>query len=194
MKPIFLAALTVFIIAAGLVAYATLPRQTTPLNTDAKDVYAFKAETIDGKSESLDKYKGKVLMVVNVASKCGNTPQYAGLESLYEKYKDKGFVVMGFPANQFAGQEPGTNEEIKEFCTATYGVKFPMFSKVEVKGENAHPLYKWLVAQTENKNDIEWNFAKFLVGRDGKVIARFGAKQKPESDEIVAAIEKALGD
>lgn len=155
-------------------------------------IYDFKMDDIDGKPVELSKFKGQVLLVVNVASKCGNTPQYDGLEAMYKKYKDQKFAVLGFPANEFGGQEPGTNAQIKEFCTATYKVDFPMFSKIVVKGEGTHPLYKWLVQQTDNKNDIEWNFAKFVVGRDGKVVARFSPRTQPNDATLVATIEKAL--
>ena len=155
-------------------------------------LYDFKMDDIDGKPVELAKYKGKVVMVVNVASKCGLTPQYAGLEATYKKYKERGLVVLGFPANEFGGQEPGTNAEIKEFCTGKYSVTFPMFSKIVVKGEGIHPLYKWLLEQTDNKVDIEWNFAKFVVGKDGKVVARFHPKTAPADEALLAAIEKAL--
>ncbi len=180
-----------FAVLAG-VAYAVLPKQTTPKNDMAKSLADFTVVNIKGEKVSLKKYVGKSVMIVNVASKCGNTPQYAGLEALNEKYKDKGLVVLGFPCNQFNGQEPGSNEEILEFCTKTYNVSFPMFSKVDVKGENADPLYKWLVHATENQNDVEWNFAKFLVSKDGKTVKRFGARTQPESEEVVAAIESSL--
>jgi glutathione peroxidase len=156
-------------------------------------IYDFKLDSIEGKPVELAKYKGQVLLVVNVASKCGLTPQYEGLEASYRKYKDKGFSVLGFPANEFGGQEPGTNAEIKEFCTGKYNVTFPMFGKIVVKGEGIHPLYKWLLEQTDNKADIEWNFAKFVVGKDGKVVARFHPRTKPDDPAIVAVIEKALG-
>jgi glutathione peroxidase len=155
-------------------------------------IYEFKMKDIDGKEVSLDKFKGQVLLVVNVASKCGNTPQYDGLEKMYAKYKEQGFAVLGFPANQFGGQEPGTNTEIKEFCTLTYGVKFPMFSKIVVKGDGIDPLYTWLIANADRHEDIEWNFAKFLVGRDGKVIRRFTPKTSPDNPELVKAVEGAL--
>lgn len=155
-------------------------------------IYEFKMDNIDGKAVELAKYKGSVLLVVNVASKCGLTPQYEGLEAAYRKYKDQGFVVLGFPANEFGGQEPGTNAEIKEFCTGKYDVTFPMFSKIVVKGDGIHPLYKWLIDQTTEKKDIEWNFAKFLIGRDGKVLARFPSKTPPSDATIVRSIEEAL--
>lgn len=160
-----------------------------------KSVYEFTMKDIDGKDVKLDAYKGKVALVVNVASKCGNTPQYEGLEALYEKYKDKGFVVLGFPANNFMGQEPGTDKEIKEFCTLTYKVKFPMFSKISVKGADQHPFYTYLTNKQTNPGfdgDITWNFEKFLVGKDGKVLARFSPKTKPDDPKVVEAIENAL--
>jgi glutathione peroxidase len=156
-------------------------------------IYDFAMKDIDGKTVPLGQYRGKVLLVVNVASRCGNTPQYAALEQLYTKDKDRGLVILGFPANNFGGQEPGTEAEIKEFCTLNYGVNFPMFSKISVKGDDIDPLYKWLISQVEPQKDIDWNFAKFLVGRDGKVIARFPAKMKPDAPEVTEAIEKALG-
>lgn len=158
----------------------------------AGSFYDFKMKNIDGKETPLSKFKGKVLLVVNVASKCGNTPQYKGLEDAYAKYKDRGFAVLGFPANQFGAQEPGTDSEIKEFCTATYNVKFPMFSKIVVKGDGISPLYEWLIANSDRHDDIEWNFAKFLVGRDGHVIARFTPRTQPDDPKLVEALEAAL--
>jgi glutathione peroxidase len=154
--------------------------------------YDFKMKNIDGKTVPLSEYTGKVVLVVNVASKCGNTPQYEALESLYEAKSEDGLVVLGFPANEFGGQEPGTNTQIKEFCTATYGVKFPMFSKIVVKGEKTDPLYKWLIEHSPRQDEIEWNFAKFLVDRDGNVINRFDPKTKPDSTEVSEAIDQAL--
>jgi glutathione peroxidase len=156
----------------------------------ASSIQEFTMNSIDGKPVPLASYKGKVALVVNVASRCGFTPQYAGLEALYRQYKDRGFVVLGFPANNFMGQEPGTNEEIKTFCTRKYDVTFPMFSKISVKGEDKAPLYQFL---TQTGGDIPWNFTKFLVDGDGKVIVRFEPKMKPDSPEVTAAIEKALG-
>ncbi|MCH8275782.1 MAG: glutathione peroxidase [Armatimonadetes bacterium] len=155
-------------------------------------IYDFTMKDIDSAEVPLSRFKGKVILVVNVASKCGLTPQYAGLQKLFDQYKGKGFVVLGFPANQFGGQEPGTNSEIKQFCTENYGVTFNMFSKIVVKGEGIHPLYKWLLNSTENKDDIEWNFAKFLIGPDGKVIARFHPRVTPEDPKITRAVEQAL--
>src|ERR1044072_2247967 len=165
---------------------------TPDLSMPPKTIYEFKMKDIDGKDVSLDKFKGKVLLVVNVASKCGNTPQDDGLEKLYTDYKDKGFAILGFPANEFGGQEPGTNAEIKEFCSLTYKVNFPMFSKIVVKGDEINPLYQWLVANADRHEDVEWNFAKFLVGKDGKVIRRFTPKTQPNNPEMLQAIDSAL--
>jgi glutathione peroxidase len=162
-------------------------------NMETNTVYQFKEHTIDGKPISLEQYKGKVLLIVNVASHCGYTPQYAGLEKLYEKYKEKGFVILGFPCNQFGAQEPGTAEEIKTFCSTSYNVTFPLFTKIEVNGDNADPLYKFLKAAqpgTGEKPDIRWNFTKFLIGKDGKPIDRFDSKVTPE--QIDPQIEEAL--
>lgn len=150
---------------------------------------------IDGKDLSLGDYRGKVLLIVNTASKCGFTPQYKGLQGLFEKYGSRGFVVLGFPANNFMGQEPGTNEEIKEFCSTTYDVTFPMFEKISVKGEDKHPLYRYLTEKETNPDhagEISWNFNKFLIGRDGKILGRFGSRTKPEDRELIEALEKAL--
>lgn len=170
--------LSVIIAAAAMTAPATF--------------YDFTMNSIDNKPVPLKEFKGKVLMVVNVASFCGNTPQYAALEALYEKYKSKGFVVLGFPANEFGQQEPGSNAEIKEFCTSKYNVSFPMFSKIIVKGEGIHPLYQWLIAHSGKSDDIGWNFEKFIIGRDGSVVARISPKTHPDTPEVVAVIEKAL--
>src|SRR5688572_20424206 len=151
-------------------------------------LYDFTYLDIDGKSMKLDAYKGKVVLVVNVASKCGLTKQYTALEALYRKHKADGLVVLGFPCNQFGDQEPGSEAEIKAFCTGSYDVTFPMFSKVEVNGEGRTPLYKWLIESTDGK-DIEWNFAKFIVGRDGNSVKRFPSKLAPDSPEFTAAVE-----
>lgn len=163
------------------------------MSEPAKSFYDFVMNDIHDKPVPLNQYKGKVVLVVNVASKCGFTPQYKGLEALYEAKKDKGLVILGFPANNFMFQEPGSNQQIEQFCTATYGVTFPMFSKISVKGRNEAPLYKWLRAQSDRpKDDIEWNFAKFVIGRDGKVVARFKSKSGPDSEELLKAIDSAL--
>jgi glutathione peroxidase len=161
-----------------------------------KSIYDFTMRSIDGEQVSLGKYKGKVVLLVNVASKCGFTPQYTGLEALYEKYKDKGFVIVGVPANNFMSQEPGTDAEIKKFCTNKYNVSFPMMSKVSVLGEDKTPLYQYLTDQSTDPKfagDIKWNFTKFLVGRDGKLVARFEPAVKPDSTEVESAVESALG-
>ena len=159
----------------------------------AQSLYDIPLKDINGKDASLKDYKGKVLLIVNVASKCGHTPQYAGLEALYQKNKDKGLVVLGFPCNQFGGQEPGTNAEIKKFCTANYRVTFPLFDKIDVNGAQRHPLYAALAGKgSPFPGNIKWNFGKFLVGRDGKILKRFGAGDEPDSPEVIAAIEAAL--
>ncbi|HUB79889.1 MAG TPA: glutathione peroxidase [Bryobacteraceae bacterium] len=161
----------------------------------ASNVLDFTLNSIDGKPAPLAQYKGNVVLIVNVASRCGFTPQYAGLEKVYEKYKDRGFVILGFPANNFGGQEPGTNQEIKTFCSSKYNVTFPMYAKISVKGADMHPLYQFLTDKQANPatgGDIQWNFTKFLVGKDGKVIARFESAVTPESAEVTNAIEKAL--
>jgi len=156
----------------------------------AASIYDYTLKTIDGAPAPLSAYKGKVVLLVNVASQCGYTPQYAGLEKLYEKYKDKGFVIIGVPANNFGGQEPGTNEEIKTFCSRNYNVTFPMMSKVSVKGADKTPLYQYL---TEAKGgEVQWNFTKFLVDKQGNIASRFESAVTPESTDITKAIEAAL--
>jgi glutathione peroxidase len=160
----------------------------------AGGVYSYTLNSIDGKPAPLADYKGKVVLIVNVASQCGYTPQYTALESIYEKYKGQGFVILGFPANNFGAQEPGTNEEIKTFCTRKYSVTFPMYSKISVKGDDQAPLYAYLTKETGSgiAGDIKWNFTKFLVDRDGKVVQRFEPAVTPDSKEMTAAIEKQL--
>lgn len=160
-----------------------------------KSMHEFTMKNIDGQDIKLDAYNGKVVMLVNTASKCGLTPQYEGLQKIYDKYKDKGFTVLGFPANNFMGQEPGTEKEIKEFCTLNYKVSFPMFSKISVKGEDQHPLYQFLTNKESNPGmdgNITWNFEKFLVDKNGKIIARFSPKTLPEDEAVIKAIETAL--
>ena len=161
----------------------------------ASSVLDFTLPSIDGQAAPLAQYKGKVILIVNVASKCGFTPQYTGLEALYEKYKDKGFVILGFPANNFGAREPGTNEEIKTFCSRTYNVSFPMYSKISVKGDDKAPLYQFLTDKATNPStggEIKWNFTKFLIGKDGKVLQRFESPVEPMSAEVTAAVENAL--
>ncbi len=163
----------------------------------ASSIYDFTFESIDGKSASIEDYKGEVILIVNVASKCGYTGQYAGLQKLHEKYSDQGLRIVGFPCNDFGGQEPGTEAEIKAFCKARYDVAFPMTSKIEVKGEDAHPLYRWLTGEETNPRffgQVKWNFEKFLIGRDGQVVNRFRTRVNPTSESITGAIEWALLD
>lgn len=159
----------------------------------AESIYDIPLKDIDGNSTSLKPFQGKVLLIVNVASECGFTPQYTALEALYQKYKDQGLVVLGFPCNQFAGQEPGTDAEIKQFCTSKYDVTFPMFDKLEVNGANRHPLYVLLAGKDSPfPGKIGWNFTKFLIGRDGKILNRFASPVKPGSAKVTEAIEAAL--
>ena len=159
----------------------------------AGSLYDIPLKDIDGKDTSLRAYEGKVVLVVNVASKCGLTPQYEALEATYRKYKDQGLVVLGFPCNQFNGQEPGTNEEIKEFCSSKYDVTFPMFDKLNVNDPDRHPLYVALAGpESPFPGDIKWNFGKFLIGRDGKILKRIEPRTKPDDPEVITAIEKAL--
>ncbi len=166
-----------------------------PAADDHECALNFEVKTIDGKTVDLEDYEGKVVLVVNTASQCGLTPQYAGLQSLYEKYQDKGFVVLGFPCNQFGSQEPGTNAEIQTFCSTKYNVSFPMFSKIDVNGENAAPIYKYLTSKDvkpAGKGKISWNFEKFLIDRDGQLIGRFSPRTSPDDAELVKAIESEL--
>jgi glutathione peroxidase len=193
-KTVFSALAGVLGLAAGMTSWAVAAE---PAPKKPSSVLDFHAKDINGTDVSLSKYKGKVLLIVNTASQCGLTPQYKGLEAAYEKYKDQGLEVLGFPANEFGKQEPGTNEEIKEFCSSKYNVTFPMFSKIVVKGEGIHPLYDYLTsAQTNPKyaGPIAWNFSKFLVNRKGEIVARFEPRVKPDSPEVTSAIEKALAE
>jgi len=173
------------VIVAVLLSACSLMAETKLQDISLKD--------IDGKATSLKKYDGKVLLVVNVASQCGLTPQYKALEALHQKYKDKGFTVLGFPCNDFGSQEPGTNEEIKQFCSSKYNVSFPMFDKLHVKGTEQHPLYTALSGKDSPfPGDVKWNFGKFLIGRDGRIIKRFEPKVTPDSPEVTQAIEAAI--
>lgn len=159
------------------------------------NVHDFSAKTIDGQERSLADYRGKALLLVNVASRCGLTPQYSKLEALYRRYEGRGLVVLGFPCNQFGAQEPGTEEQIQAFCSTKYDVTFPLFSKIDVNGDTAHPLYAFLTAQPtqpEGPGTVSWNFGKFLVGKDGGVVARFAPTEDPTSATVTAAIEAAL--
>ncbi len=160
-------------------------------------IYDLTVKTIEGKDAALSAYTGQVVMIVNVASKCGFTPQYKGLEALYQRYRAQGFVVLGFPSNDFLGQEPGTDAEIQQFCSLRYQVTFPLFSKITVKGKSAHPLYQYLTDPQTNPEfggNISWNFNKFLIDRRGRIVARFGSRTTPESEDVKVAIEKALAD
>jgi len=163
------------------------------VTTRAGSIYDIKLKDIDGKDTTLSAYKGKVLLIVNVASKCGLTPQYKALEALQQKYKSRGFTVLGFPCNQFNGQEPGSNDEIKQFCSSTYNVTFPLLDKLEVNGDHRHPLYVALAGQESPfPGDIKWNFGKFLIGKDGKILKRFEPRTTPDAVEVTQAIEAAL--
>ncbi len=167
--------------------------EPTPVSN--KSYHQYDMLNIEGKRVNLGRYKGKVTLIVNTASKCGYTPQYKGLQAIYDKYKDRGFVVLGFPANNFGGQEPGSNKEIKEFCTLRYKVTFPMFAKISVKGNDKHPLYKFLTDKEihpETGGDVTWNFNKFLANQKGEIVARFSSKDTPESEKVTDAIENIL--
>ncbi len=184
--------LTLFILVGGIACFSS---SSPTVAAKEKSVLEFKMKDIDGKEVALKKYKGDVLLIVNTASKCGYTPQYEGLQKIYEKYKAQGFDVLGFPANNFGGQEPGTETEIKEFCETKFKVTFPMFAKISVKGEDQHPLYNFLTNKETNPQfagDISWNFNKFLVNRKGEVVARFSSKDTPEGEAVTTAIEKYL--
>jgi len=193
MRPIVLSLAAVLALAPAAVFAAD--KETATGDKTVPAVLNFKMKSLDGKETDLSQYQGKVVLIVNVASKCGFTPQYEALEKLHEKYADKGLVVLGVPANEFLHQEPGTDEEIAKFCSSKYNVKFPMLSKVVVKGEGICPLYQYLTSKdTDPKfaGDIGWNFTKFLVGRDGEIVARFDSKIKPDSKDVVQAVEAEL--
>lgn len=185
--------ITALLICAGGFAYFAAFSPSASAKT--KSVLDFKMKDIDGKEVALKKYKGDVFLIVNTASQCGYTPQYEGLQAIYTKYQSQGFEVLGFPANNFGGQEPGTEKEIKEFCESKYKVTFPMFAKISVKGDDQNGLYKFLTSKETNPNfagDISWNFNKFLVNRKGEIVARFTSKDTPESETVTQAIEKYL--
>ena len=170
---------------------------STPKEVSVKNFYDIDAQTIAGKTVKMGDYKGKTLLIVNTASRCGFTGQYEELEELYETYKDRGFVILGFPSNDFMGQEPGSNDEIAQFCKLNYGVTFPMFAKVRVKGSDQHPLYIYLTSKETNPEfagKISWNFNKFLVSPEGRIVARFGSRTKPLDPELVAAVKSCLED
>ncbi len=175
-------------------AAAEAPPEPAPTPPQGELVIDHQVQTLQGETIKLDKFRGNVLLIVNTASECGYTPQYQGLEKIYEKYKARGFVIVGFPSNDFGQQEPGTAEDIKTFCEKNYGVTFPMMAKVHAKGPEIAPIYKTLTQDTPEgiKGDVKWNFTKFLVDKDGKVVARFESKVTPESAEVTGAIEKLL--
>lgn len=197
---------SLIVLLAVLVGFSCKPKETpvgeqeftappSPQAEPAASIYEFTMDDIDGNPVKLADYKGKVLLIVNVASECGFTPQYAGLQAIYEKYRDRGFVVLGFPANNFRNQEPGTNEQIKQFCTTKYHVTFPMFSKISVKGDDKHPLYQYLTGSEQGRQfggEIKWNFNKFLIDRNGNIAAVYPSRTEPQSPELIARIESAL--
>jgi len=183
----------VFISMLSLLILSTLSAQqkeNTPV--DKKGLYDFTMKTIDGKDKPLAEYKRKVLLVVNVASFCGNTPQYKDLEEIYEKYKEKGFVILGFPANNFGQQEPGSDTEIKTFCETKYNVTFDLFSKISVKGDDQHPLYQYITKESPFPGDVKWNFQKYLVDRKGNIVAMFSSRIKPTAENVIQQIEFLL--
>jgi glutathione peroxidase len=189
------AALSVLTLSSGaMIGLPDLRAEQEGLLMAAKTtgLYDFTMDDIDGTPVNLGKYRGKVLLVVNTASFCGNTPQYADLQSMYEQYRDKGFEILAFPANNFGQQEPGTNAEIKSFCYTKYSLAFPLFSKISVKGEDKHPLYRYLTEQSPFPGEVEWNFQKYLVDRSGNVVGRFHHRTKPLSPEIVTEVERVL--
>jgi glutathione peroxidase len=189
-----------FALSLGLalgVASSAIAEDASQTDETTSTIYGFTVKNIQGEDVKLGDYKGKVLLMVNVASKCGLTPQYKELQALHEKYGDDGLAILAFPCNQFAKQEPGTNAEIMEFCSANYGVKFDMFDKIEVNGDDAAPLYKYLTnleLQPKGPGAVSWNFEKFVADKDGKVIARFSPRTKPDAEEVVSLIEKKLKD
>jgi glutathione peroxidase len=195
MKIIIITLILIVSLSVYIFAVTGKSKKIAPVIATDSTIYSFTVKDIDGKEVPLSRYKGKVVLIVNVASKCGFTPQYEGLEKIYLKYKDQGFIILGFPANNFLFQEPGTNEEIKQFCSTKYNVTFPMFAKISVKGSDIAPLYQYLTDKTTNpqfSGSISWNFNKFLVGADGKILNRFGSKDNPEDPGVIQAIESAL--
>jgi glutathione peroxidase len=183
------------LVGAVLIALsATNPAYSKEKQMDQQKLYSFSMKTIDGTMKSLSDYRGKVLMIVNVASKCGHTPQYKQLEEVYEKYKGKGFMILGFPANNFLRQEPGTNDEIKKFCTLNYGVTFDMFSKISVKGGDQDPLYQYLTKESPASGAVTWNFQKYLVDRKGNVIEKYSPGTLPDAKEVTTKIEQLLSE
>jgi glutathione peroxidase len=190
-----LARVQLFVILTSLLLASVMhakPKTTPRPTVSVTDPFSFKVTDIDGKPRDLAQYRGKAVLIVNTASRCGFTPQYEGLEALYDRYRARGFEVLAFPANDFMGQEPGTNDEIKTFCATRFKTSFPLFAKVSVKGKEMAPLYQWLTTSSPFPGDIPWNFTKFLVAPDGRVVARFGPRTKPEDAEVIAALEPIL--
>ncbi len=185
-------ALVIFVGTALCITQLALAKSRGASKETQAKIYSFTMKTIDGKVKKLSDYRGKVFMIVNVASKCGFTPQYEGLEALYNKYKDRGFTILAFPENDFRSQEPGTNAQIKQFCTEKYGVTFDMFSKIDVIGKNQHPLYTYLTKDTPVPGDVQWNFQKYLVDRDGKVVSKFQPATEPLDNSVTSKIEELL--
>ncbi|MFZ4619924.1 MAG: glutathione peroxidase [Bacteroidota bacterium] len=183
---------TIILMTAVSVFMLTLVTAQESKKMTEAPFYGFTMKTLEGKDRSLAEYKGKVVMVVNTASFCGYTPQYKDLETLYKQFKDKGFVIIGFPANNFGKQEPGTDKDIAVFCERNYGVSFPMFSKISVKGDDIHPLYKYLTTSTQFKEDIAWNFTKFIIDKNGNVAAKYASKVKPTEKEVTSKIDELL--
>ena len=187
MKPLIIA------LFGSLSFFSFSKKQSIPDFESPETIYDFTVKDIIGNKISLSKYKGKVLLIVNVASYCGYTKQYVGLEQIYKEYKDKGFEILAFPCNQFAEQEPGTNEEIKNFCSSKFDVSFKLFDKIDVNGKNQSPLYSILTDnEVTGKADIKWNFEKFLIDKDGNVVAKYSSKVEPTGKELISAIEKEL--
>ncbi len=196
-KSFFVVFFVIIAIVVGIYSLNTEANSAADSPLPANSFYDIDATNIDGTKINLGKYKNKVVLFVNTASQCGYTPQYKGLQAIYNKYKERGFVVLGFPTNNFGGQEPGTDKEIKEFCTLRYKVTFPLFAKISVKGDDKHPLYQYLTSKKSNPKfagEITWNFNKFLANDKGEIIARFSSKETPESKEVTDAIENALKD
>ena len=180
------------LVIVGFIARTARAQEKTKPTSQESPLYGFTMESIDGSPVALSTFRGDVLMIVNVASFCGHTPQYEDIESVYEKYKDRGFRVLAFPANNFGNQEPGTNQEIKEFCTSKYNVSFDLFSKISVKGEDQHPLYRFITTRSAVPGEVQWNFQKYLVDRSGTVVAMFPSKVKPTDREFIQKLEALL--
>jgi glutathione peroxidase len=178
----------------GIFSLFAQPAYAEPGVESDPRLYTFVMQTIDGEQKSLGDYKGKVLLLVNVASLCGYTPQYADLQEMYDRFRGRGFEILAFPANNFAGQEPGTDEEIKEFCNTRYSVAFPLFSKISVKGDDQHPLYQYITQESPVKGEIRWNFQKYLVDRRGNIVAMFPTRMKPTDKAVLEKIEELLSE